>query len=438
MDRPLRVAVVGSGPSGMYAAADLVAQGRATVDVFDRLPIPFGLVRYGVAPDHFSIRSIRNTLDLIWDEPDIRFLGNVNIGADIQVDELRKAYDAVILTYGASADRTLGIPGESLTGCVGATDFVAWYCGHPDANRVFFETYLPTVTHAAVVGLGNVAVDVARILAKTPEELHATDMPAHVRATLASMSLTDIHIIGRRGPAQATWTTKELRELGELENCSVEVDQVGLASDAAWETDQRVALRNVEVVRGWMERPASTGRKLHLHFLARPIAAAGTDHISILQVERTEFTQSGSLASTGEVIDLPIEFLVRSIGYRGTGLPGVAFDDASGTVVQELGRIEPGLYAAGWIKRGPSGIIGTNKKDAAETVASLLADADSESLPMGDGSIDALLAERNLETVSIDGWRAIDRAERTLGAGYGIERMTISDHSSMIEISTLG
>jgi ferredoxin--NADP+ reductase len=395
-------------------------------------------VRYGVAPDHFSIRSIRNTLDLIWDEPGIRFLGNVNIGTDIQVDELRKAYDAVILTYGASADRTLGIPGESLTGCVGATDFVAWYCGHPDANRMFFETYLPTVTHAAVVGLGNVAVDVARILAKTPEELHATDMPAHVRATLASMSLTDIHIIGRRGPAQATWTTKELRELGELENCSVEVDHVGLESDAAWETDQRVALRNIEVVRSWMERPASSGRKLHLHFLARPIAAAGSDSISILQVERTQFTPSGSLASTGEVIDLPVEFLVRSIGYRGTGLPGVAFDDASGTVVQNLGRIEPGLYAAGWIKRGPSGIIGTNKKDAAETVASLLADADSGSLPMGDGSIDALLVERNLELVSIKGWRAIDRAERTLGAGYGIERMTISDHSSMIEISILG
>jgi ferredoxin--NADP+ reductase len=438
MDRPLRVAVVGSGPSGMYAAADLIAQERATVDVFDRLPVPFGLVRYGVAPDHFSIRSIRDTLDKIWDEPGIRFLGNVTVGTDIQIAELRQAYDAVILTYGASADRTLGIPGESLTGCVGATDFVAWYCGHPDANRAFFESYLPTVTHAAVVGLGNVAVDVARILAKTPEELHSTDMPAHVRATLAAMSLTDIHIVGRRGPAQATWTTKELRELGELENCSVEVDQIGLGSDAAWETDQRVALRNVEVVRSWMQRAGASGRKLHLHFLTRPVAVAGTDQISILQVERTEFTATGGLAGTGEVIDLPIEFLVRSIGYRGTGLPGVPFDDASGTVVQNLGRIEPGLYAAGWIKRGPSGIIGTNKKDAAETVASLLSDADSGSLSLGDGSIDELLAARNIETVSINGWRAIDRAERTLGAGFGIERMTISDHSSMIEISTLG
>jgi len=422
----------------MYAASELVSDGHAVVDVFDRLPVPFGLVRYGVAPDHFSIRSIRDTLDRIWDQPGIRFIGNVTVGTDVQVSELRAAYDAVILTYGASADRTLGIPGESLAGCVGATDFVAWYCGHPDANRDFFELYLPTVSHAAVIGLGNVAVDVARILAKTADELHATDMPVHVRKTLAAMSLTDIHILGRRGPAHATWTTKELRELGELENCAVEVDPIGLESEAAWATDQRVATRNVEVVRGWMDRPASSGRKLHLHFLTRPIAVAGTNHVSMVQVERTEFTQSGSLASTGEVLDLPVEFLVRSIGYRGTGLPGVAFDDDSGTVVQIEGRIEPGLYAAGWIKRGPSGIIGTNKKDASETVATLLADVQAGVLPDSTHEIDELLASRNLEAVTIAGWRAIDRAERELGTQFGIDRMTISDHASMIEISTLG
>lgn len=438
MVRPLRVAVVGSGPSGMYAASELVSDGHAEVDVFDRLPVPFGLVRYGVAPDHFSIRSIRDTLDRIWDQPGIRFIGNVTVGTDLQVAELREAYDAVILTYGASADRLLGIPGESLTGCVGATDFVAWYCGHPDANRDFFESYLPTVSHAAVIGLGNVAVDVARILAKTAEELHATDMPVHVRKTLAAMALTDIHILGRRGPAHATWTTKELRELGELENCAIEVDPIGLESEAAWSTDQRVATRNVEVVRSWMDRPASSGRKLHLHFLTRPIAVAGTNQVSMVQVERTAFTQSGGLASTGEVLDLPVEFLVRSIGYRGTGLPGVAFNDDSGTVVQNEGRIEPGLYAAGWIKRGPSGIIGTNKKDASETVATLLADVQAGGLPTSTNEIDELLSSRNLEAVTIAGWRAIDRAERELGTQFGIDRMTISDRASMIEISTLG
>lgn len=438
MGAPLRVAVVGSGPSGMYAAAELINDAQATVDVFDRLPIPFGLVRYGVAPDHFSIRSVRETLDRIWDQPGIRFIGNVTVGKDISVDELRQRYDAVVLTYGASADRLLGIPGEHLRGCVGATDFVAWYCGHPNANREFFESYLPSVEHAAIVGLGNVAVDVARILAKTPDELEATDIPVHVRETLARMTLTDIHILGRRGPAHATWTTKELRELGELDDCHVVVDPAGLAADGAWETQEKVQLRNVEVVRGWMERQPVNGRKLHLHFLTRPLVVAGTDQVSVVQVERTQFTASGSLASTGEVLDLPIEFLVRSIGYRGTGLPGVAFNDETGTVVHIDGRIEPGLYAAGWIKRGPSGIIGTNKKDAMATVESLMADAEAGLLVAGVGSIDELIAERGLEVVSIDGWRAIDKAERDLGAQFGIDRMTISDEATLIEIASLG
>ena len=433
-----RVAVVGSGPSGMYAAAELLEGNKAAVDVFDRLPIPFGLVRYGVAPDHFSIRSVRENLDRIWDQPGIRFIGNVTIGQDVSVDELREHYDAVVLTYGASADRALGIPGEQLPGCVGATDFVAWYCGHPDANREFFESYLPTIEHAAVVGLGNVAVDVARILAKTPAELQATDIPEHVRNTLASMKLTDIHILGRRGPAQATWTTKELRELGELEECQVVVDPVGLADDQAWVTDEKVHQRNVDVVRGWMERPRVDGPTLHLHFLTRPISVAGSDHVSVVQVERTEFTASGSLASTGEVLDLPVEFLVRSIGYRGTGLPGVAFNDETGTVVHVDGRIEPGLYAAGWIKRGPSGIIGTNKKDAVATVESLLADAGAGQLSTGIGAIDGLIAHRGLEVVSVAGWRAIDKAERDLGAQFGIDRMTISDQATLVEIASLG
>ncbi|MFA7324362.1 MAG: FAD-dependent oxidoreductase, partial [Candidatus Nanopelagicales bacterium] len=269
MGRRLRVAVVGSGPSGMYAAAELLDSDRATVDVLDRLPIPFGLVRYGVAPDHFSIRSVRDNLDRIFDRDGVRFLGNVNVGVDIQISELLEFYDAVVLTYGASSDRHLGIPGEQLQGCVGATDFVAWYCGHPDADRAFFESWLPTVQQAVVVGLGNVAVDVARVLAKSPEELRATDMPPHVLKTLATTSITDIHIVGRRGPAQATWTTKELRELGELEDCAVSVNPHGLDHDAAWATSERAVARNVDAVRGWMERPEAVGRKLHLHFFTR-------------------------------------------------------------------------------------------------------------------------------------------------------------------------
>jgi ferredoxin--NADP+ reductase len=251
------------------------------------------------------------------------------------------------------------------------------------------------------------------------------------------MNLTDIHILGRRGPAQATWTTKELRELGELEACQVRVDPVGLTGATPWESDEKVPLRNAEVVRGWLDGPQNDGPTLHLHFLTRPVAVSGTDQISVVQVERTEFTASGALASTGEMLDLPIEFLVRSIGYRGTGLPGVAFNDETGTVVHNDGRIEPGLYAAGWIKRGPSGIIGTNKKDAVATVESLLADAQAGLLPLGAGAIDALIADRGLEVVSVQGWRAIDKAERDLGAQFGIERMTISDEATLVEIASL-
>jgi ferredoxin--NADP+ reductase len=433
--RRLRVAVIGSGPSGMYAAAELLDSGRASVDVLDRLPIPFGLVRYGVAPDHFSIRSVRDNLDRILDRDDIRFLGNVDVGVDVQVSELLEHYDAVMLTYGASSDRHLGIDGEELPGCVGATDFVAWYCGHPDADREFFERWLPTVRHAAVVGLGNVAVDVARVLAKTPEELQATDMPPHVLATLASTSITDIHIVGRRGPAQATWTTKELRELGELGDCAVVVDPVGLDQEAAWATDERAVARNVDAVRGWLKRPEASGRRLHVHFFTRPVAVTGEDSAAGLVIERTRFDESGALVGTGETFELPTEFIVRSIGYRGLGLPGVPFDDGRGTVVHTDGRVQPGLYTAGWVKRGPSGIIGTNKKDAIASVASLLADDDAGLLREPSGRIDDLLAERGVAVVSTEGWRAIDAAERLRGAQAGIERVTIADRAELLAIA---
>jgi len=429
------VAVIGSGPSGMYAAAELLDSDRATVDVLDRLPIPFGLVRYGVAPDHFSIRSVRDNLDRTFDREGIRFLGNVDVGVDVQVRELLDHYDAVLLTYGASSDRHLGIEGEDLPGCVGATDFVAWYCGHPDADRAFFEQWLPAVEHAVVVGLGNVAVDVARVLAKTPEELAATDMPPHVLATLAATRITDIHIVGRRGPAQATWTTKELRELGELADCAVAVDPEGLDQDAAWATDERAVARNVDTVRGWMERPEATGRRLHVHFFTRPVSVAGADAATGMIIERTRFDEAGSLVGTGATFEVPAELIVRSIGYRGVGLPGVPFDDDRGTVVHADGRVEPGLYTAGWVKRGPSGIIGTNKKDAIASVASLLADADAGLLAEPTGDIDALLAERGLTVVTTAGWRAIDAAERARGTAAGIERVTIADRDELLAIA---
>ena len=276
MHKPIRVAIVGSGPSGMYAADALISQTAipVSVDVIDKLPVPFGLVRYGVAPDHLSIRSVRDTLDKVFDKPGVRFVGNVEVGTDISVANLRDFFDAIVFTYGASRDRRLGIPGEDLDGSVAATDLVAWYCGHPEADRATFERLIPSATSAVVVGVGNVAVDVTRVLAKTVGELTHTDMPEYVFDTLRRSPITDIHVLGRRGPAQATYTTKELRELGELLDSDIVVDPADLvfdeASDQLIATDKAIA-RNVDVVKEWATRSKSgKSRRIHLHFMARP------------------------------------------------------------------------------------------------------------------------------------------------------------------------
>ena len=451
MTRPLRIAVIGSGPSGMYAADALASQAdlEVSVDVIDRLPVPFGLVRYGVAPDHHSIRSVRDTLDRVLDKPGVRFVGNVEVGEDVSLAELHEYFDAVILTYGASRDRRLEIEGEDLDGSVAATDFVAWYCGHPDADRATFERLIPTGTAVAVIGVGNVAIDVTRVLAKTVGELDDTDMPQYVLDTLGGSHITDIHLLGRRGPAQATFTTKELRELGELLDADVIVDPADLAFDAASDevirTDKAVA-RNVEVIKEWATRvPAGRNRRVHVHFLARPVELRGDDRVREVIVERTALDGSGGVTGTGELTSIAADLVVRSVGYRGTGLDDVPFDAKRGVIPNSEGRVErdgqpvPGEYVAGWIKRGPTGIIGTNKKDANATVASLLADQAAGTLPVASAGtvedFDALLAERGITIVTTAGWRAIDGAERALGASAGRDRTTIHDRQSLIEAS---
>lgn len=442
MDRPLRVAVVGAGPSGMYAADALISTlgPGVDVDVIDRLPVPFGLVRYGVAPDHLSIRSVRDTLDAMLDAPGIRFLGNVEVGRDLTVEDLHRHYDAIVWTYGASSDRQLGIAGEELDGSVAATDLVAWYTGHPDADRARFERLLPPTRSAVVVGVGNVAIDVARILVKTPEELAGTDMPQHVLDTLASTSITDVHILGRRGPAQATFTTKELRELGELADADIIVDPDELvlddASQALVNSDKAVA-RNLAVVQEWSTRaPTGRRRRIHLRFLARPVAIEGDGRVVQVLVERTRLDGSGQVQGTGDISAIPADLIVRSVGYRGLPIDDLPYDDRAGTVVHEDGRVRPGEYTAGWIKRGPSGIIGTNKKCAVATVSSLLADAEAGRLPLASmparAAVDALLAERGVVVVSSAGWRAIDEAERELGAKGGRDRTTIHDRDALL------
>lgn len=433
----------------MYAADALTSQEElpVSVDVIDALPVPFGLVRYGVAPDHLSIRSVRDTLDKVLDKTGVRFIGNVEIGRDLQVEELHEYFDAVIFTYGASRDRRLGIDGEDLDGSVAATDFVAWYCGHPDADRATFERLVPSATSAVVVGVGNVAVDVTRVLAKTGDELSHTDMPQHVLETFANSHITDIHVLGRRGPAQATFTTKELRELGELVDADVIVDPAEVVLDAASEalvsSDKAVA-RNVEVIRGWAERtPTGKRRRIHLRFLARPVALTGDERVREVTVEATELDGNGGVRGTGRMSTIPADLVVRSVGYRGTALPGVPFDAQGNVIPHQDGRVVrdgvviPGEYVAGWIKRGPTGIIGTNKKDAAASVASLLADASG--LPQAPhGSIeafDALLNQRGIRVVSTQGWRAIDAAERSLGSQQGRDRTTIHERAGLLAAS---
>ena len=449
MSRPLRVAVIGSGPAGIYAADALASQSEVpmTVDVIDKLPVPFGLVRYGVAPDHLSIRSVRDTLDRVLDKPGVRFVGNVEVGSDISVSELQTYFDAVLLTYGASSDRRLGIPGEDLDGSVAATDVVAWYCGHPDADVESFERLVPTATAAVVIGVGNVAVDVTRVLAKTVGELEHTDMPQPVLDTLARSGITDIHLLGRRGPAQATFTTKELRELGELLDADVIVDPADLAfdeaSDAAIAGDKAIA-RNVEVIKEWATRQVTgKARKVHVHFLARPVELRGDSRVREVVVERTVLDGSGGVTGTGQFTAIPADLVVRSVGYRGTAIEGVPFDHDRSVIPHLDGRVMldgsplPGLYVAGWIKRGPTGIIGTNKKDATATVASLLADAGAGILPVASApeqaAFDDALLARGIGVVDTSGWRRVDAAERDLGSRSGRDRTTIHDRSALIE-----
>lgn len=448
----MRVAVVGSGPSGIYAADALVSQEDVPVevDIIDRLPVPFGLVRYGVAPDHLSIRSVRDTLNKTLAKPGVRFLGNITVGVDVSAAEMLDFYDAVIWTYGASSDRRLGIPGEELEGSVAATDFVAWYCGHPDADRSTFERLLPSATAAVVVGVGNVAVDVTRVLAKTVGELEHTDMPQHVLDTLAASGITDVHLLGRRGPAQASYTTKELKELGELLDAEVIVDPAEIQLDepsAQLASSDRAVGRNVDVVREWAARtPEGKPRRIHVRFLSRPVEIKGDGRVTTVVVERTRLTPEGGVEGTGELEEIPANLVVRSVGYRGTVLDGLPFDERRNVIPHEEGRVVmdgavmPGFYVAGWIKRGPTGIIGTNKKDAVATVESLLADARAGSLPTPSrpGGLEDALREQGISVVSTAGWDSIDAAERALGATRGRDRTTLHDRQELLSAADAG
>jgi len=476
----LRVAVVGSGPAGLYTAEALVKQAALLptpvtikVDVLDRLPTPYGLVRYGVAPDHKSIKSVANYLRRVLESPGVTFVGGVHFGTDVTREDLLKVYDAVVYATGAMRDRRLAIPGEELPGSYAATDFVNWYCGHPDVDPGAFTL---DAESAAVIGVGNVAVDVARILARDPAELEQTDVPEPVMAALRASKVREVHVIGRRGPAQAKFTTKELRELGELAGVHVSAhpseldltegyDRSGASAELA-ASDRRVR-GNLVAMAGWGgtasgDVPVGGERRLRLRFWLRPVeiqeSSSGT--VAGLRLERTRITGSGEFEGTGEFETLEAQLVLRSVGYQSVPLPGVPFDTRTHTVPNDSGRVRsetgeplPGEYVAGWLKRGPTGVIGTNKADAAETVQALLADLaggpdvgeaklprpgllplpsrhgpESDELPEPDepaggaaarSPVAQVLADRGVAPVSYADWLRISAAEEDLAASLG-------------------
>jgi ferredoxin/flavodoxin---NADP+ reductase len=434
----IRVAVVGSGPAGFYAAGALLdAEAPIEVDMIERLPTPWGLVRLGVAPDHPKLKSVSKAFERIALKPGFRFFGNVEVGRDLTHADLRQLYDAVIYAFGAKTDRRLGIPGEDLPGSWSATEFVAWYNGHPDYQELSFDL---DVERAVVIGNGNVALDVARMLALTPEELDPTDTTDPAIEAIGSSPVREIVIVGRRGPAQASWTTQELKEMGELAGADVRVDPAELEGAVEGDTHTQ---RNMDVLRAFAARDA-TGKPLVIRFLffRSPVAIHGEDRVESIELVRNRLEEKdGRLVAvpTDEHETLECGLVFRSVGYRGVGLPEIPFDESRGTIHNEGGRVvgETGTYCAGWIKRGPTGIIGTNKKDATETVALLLEDLEHGRIAHKEEAtaeaLEALLAERDARAVLYAGWMSIDELERAAGEQVGRPRVKLRTWDELLE-----
>jgi ferredoxin--NADP+ reductase len=448
-ERPLRVAVVGSGPAAFYAAGHLLASEdpRAEVDMIERLPTPWGLVRLGVAPDHPKLKDVSRAFEKIAERPGFRFLGNVEVGKAVEHDELMRLYDAVVYAVGAQTDKRLGIPGEELPGSWSATELVAWYNGHPDFQHVSFDL---SGERAVVVGNGNVALDVARMLALTREELASTDATDPAIDAIAESGLREIVVLGRRGPVQAAWTPPELQEMGELADADIVVDPAELeldpASDAELAAATPLVRRNMDVLREFATRGrAGKRRSVRLRFRVSPVAILGDEKVEAVEVvrNRLEADSLGRIRAvpTDEKDTIPCGIVFRSVGYHGVPLRGVPFDPTTGTmpnaggrVLDEGGSAIPGLYCAGWIKRGPTGVIGTNKKDATETVDLLLEDARVGVLSRaeGDARFEDLLVQRGVEVVMYPGWTAIDVLERGRGAPLGRPRVKLCSWEELL------
>jgi ferredoxin--NADP+ reductase len=460
--RPLRVAIIGAGPAGVYAADILTKAERdfeVSIDLFEAHPAPYGLIRYGVAPDHPRIKGIVNALHKVLDRGDIRFLGNVTYGRDLKLSDFRALYDAVIFSTGAIKDAELNIPGVELEGSFGGADFVSWYDGHPDVPR----EWPLTAKKVAVIGNGNVALDVARMLSKHADDLLVTEIPDNVYRGLKASPVTDVHIFGRRGPAQVKFTPLELRELSHSKDVDIvlypEDFEFDEASDEAIRTNNQTKTM-VNTLTNWLVEEAAhsdapASRRLHLHFLHSPVEITGTDgKVSGIKFERMELDGSGKARGTGTIVEYPVQAVYRAVGYFGSELPEVEFDQKRGVIPNEGGRVldvggdpVPGIYTTGWIKRGPVGLIGHTKGDALETIGCLL--EDRLSLPPAENpdeqAIIELLASRGVEYTTWEGWLKLDAHERALGAAQAAaadgaaatvrERVKVVPREEMVNIS---
>ena len=443
--RPLRVAVIGAGPAGIYASDLLIKSGiEVEVDLFERMPAPFGLIRYGVAPDHPRIKGIVNSLHAVMEKPQLRFLGNIDIGATVSVDELRQFYHAIIFSTGAVADRLLDIPGQDLQGSHGAAEFVGFYDGNPEFKR----DWNLDAEQVAVIGVGNVGLDVARILAKTGEELLVTEIPDNVYASLKENKAKEVHVFGRRGPAQAKFTPLELKELDHSPTIEVVVDPEDIDYDEASEQARRES-KSQDLVCQTLEQyamrdPQGAPHKLYIHFFESPVEILGENGKVVgLKTERMEFDGNGGIRGTGTFNTWPVQAVYRAVGYRSYPVTGVPFDDLNavipndgGHVLDADGSIVPGLYTTGWIKRGPVGLIGNTKSDAKETTEMLLADYAAGTLTdPTEPAIDAILSflkTKEIPYTTWDGWHRLDTAERALGAPEGRERKKIVEWDDMV------
>lgn len=458
-ERIFNVAVVGAGPAGIYAA-DILSKSElpVSIDLFERLPAPYGLVRYGVAPDHPRIRAIIDALYKILQRGDIQLFANVNVGTDITVAELQDRYDAIIFATGSDRDKPMHLPGQELPEVYGAADFVSWYDAHPDYPR----TWPLEAKEVAVLGVGNVALDIARVLAKHGEDMLVTEIPAHIAETLKNNPITDVHVFGRRGPAQVKFTPLELRELGQQPDVKVVVYEEDFEFDEGSEkaiAESKQTKMVVKTLTNYVmeEDDGSCSRRIHIHLFASPVEVLADEegHVRAIVTERTKLNGDGTVSGTGELRETPVQAVYRAVGYFSSPIPGVPFDDKAGVIPNDEGRILdangepiPGLFATGWVKRGPVGLIGSTKSDAQQTIGHIVEDAQAGKLnargeETGHAAIEALLKDRQIRYTTWDGWELLDAYERKLGEEYGEveggrgprERVKVTSRNAMVAIS---